>query len=124
MINISKSSPNASEASAEATPSGVHYRSGAAARLAGIPVETLRVWERRYGVVSPPLSPGGRRLYSTENIHRLRLIKQLLARGNAIGVVASLSTTDLQQMLAVSDGRAFAFAAGRRSACRRARAGI
>src|SRR5436305_1793865 len=25
------------------------YRSGVAARLAGLPVETLRVWERRYG---------------------------------------------------------------------------
>ena len=104
MQNLSHSSPRASEAGAEATPSGVHYRSGAAARLAGIPVETLRVWERRYGVVSPPLSSGGRRLYSAENIQRLRLIKQLLARGNAIGVVATLSTTDLHQMLAVSDG--------------------
>jgi len=104
MPNISQSTPVASESSADSTSSGIHYRSGAAARLAGIPVETLRVWERRYGVVSPPLSSGGRRLYSAENVQRLRLIKQLLARGNAIGVVATLSTTDLQQMLAVSDG--------------------
>ena len=34
------------------------YRSGMAARLAGIPVETLRVWERRYAVVARRLVRG------------------------------------------------------------------
>ena len=29
-------------------------RSGTAARLAGLPVSTLRVWERRYAVVDAP----------------------------------------------------------------------
>ena len=33
------------------------YRSGVAARLAGLPVETLRVWERRYGVSDAGRSP-------------------------------------------------------------------
>lgn len=91
--------------------SGAHYRSGAAARLAGVPVETLRVWERRYAVVQPRLSSGGRRLYSAENIQRLRLIKQLLAQGNAIGMVATLPTAELQQMLAASAGLATGAAA-------------
>lgn len=80
----------------------VLYRSGAAARLSGVPVETLRVWERRYAVVRPQISPSGRKLYSAENIQRLRLIKQLVSMGNSIGTVASLPMPALQQMLADS----------------------
>lgn len=94
------------ESSDPIVATAAHYRIGAAARLAEIPVETLRVWERRYAVVSPQLSSGGRRLYSAQDIQRLRLIKRLLAQGNAIGVVAKLPTSDLQQMLADSDGLA------------------
>lgn len=80
----------------------VLYRSGAAARLSGVPVETLRVWERRYAVVRPQVSPSGRKLYSAENIQRLRMIKQLVSMGNSIGTVASLPMPALQQMLADS----------------------
>jgi DNA-binding transcriptional MerR regulator len=80
----------------------VLYRSGAAARLSGVPVETLRVWERRYAIVRPQVSPSGRKLYSADNIQRLRLIKQLVSMGNPIGSVASLPMQTLQQMLADS----------------------
>jgi len=65
------------------------FRSGAAARLAGIPVETLRVWERRYAVVSPQLSPRGQRLYSAAEVRRLSLIKQLVDAGHSIGAIAT-----------------------------------
>lgn len=68
----------------------VKFRSGAAARLAGIPVETLRVWERRYAVVRPQLSPRGQRLYSAAEVRRLSLIKQLVDAGNPIGALAAL----------------------------------
>lgn len=74
------------------------YRSGVAARLAGIPVETLRVWERRYAVVSPRLSPRGQRLYTAEEVRRLALIKQLLDMGHSIGSVATLRTDALVAM--------------------------
>jgi hypothetical protein len=79
-------------------PNAARYRTGIAARLAGIPVETLRVWERRYGVVSPRLSPRGQRLYSAEEVRRLALIKQLLDMGHPIGSVATLPTDALVTM--------------------------
>jgi hypothetical protein len=66
------------------------FRSGAAARMAGIPVETLRVWERRYTVVGPRLSARGQRLYSVADVRRLSLIKQLVDAGNSIGAIAAL----------------------------------
>jgi hypothetical protein len=72
------------------------YRSGTAARLAGIPVETLRVWERRYGVVGPGLSPRGHRLYSADDVSRLTLIKQLVDLGSPIGSIAMLPLASLR----------------------------
>jgi DNA-binding transcriptional MerR regulator len=74
------------------------YRSGAAARLSGVPVETLRVWERRYGVTNPVRSDQGQRQYSFEDVRRLGLIKQLVDAGNAIGAVAKLSLDELLSM--------------------------
>ncbi|MES2900476.1 MAG: MerR family transcriptional regulator [Pseudomonadota bacterium] len=89
------------QASAAAYPSGPGaYRSGVAARLAGLPVETLRVWERRYGVTDTDRSPHGQRLYSELQVRRLGLIKHLVDQGHPIGSVARLSVEQLRQMVA------------------------
>ena len=87
-------------------PAPVGYRSGVAARLAGIPVETLRVWERRYGVVGPRTSERGHRFYSADDVSRLSVIRQLVDLGTAIGSVARLPLDELREMLAA--GRAAA----------------
>jgi len=44
------------------------YRIGAVAKMVGVPVATLRVWERRYAVVTPPKTEGGQRLYSDADL--------------------------------------------------------
>ncbi len=75
------------------------YRSGAVARLTGIPVETLRVWERRYNIVGPRQSAKGQRLYSPREVTRLTVIKKLVDSGYAIGSVAALDMEALQLML-------------------------
>lgn len=74
-------------------------RSGTAARLAGLPVTTLRVWERRYGVVAAPKTSTGQRLYSALDVQRLRLLKRLTDCGHAIGSVAGLSAHDLETLM-------------------------
>ncbi len=74
------------------------YRSGVAARLAGLSVETLRVWERRYGVSNTERSARGQRLYSAEQIHRLRLLKGLVDQGHPIGLIAGLSLEQLNEL--------------------------
>lgn len=61
-----------------------------------MPVATLRVWERRYGLTQPELTPGGQRLYSADDVRRLALIKQLTDLGHAIGSLASLDMLQLQ----------------------------
>jgi hypothetical protein len=71
-------------------------RSGTAARLAGIPVTTLRVWERRYAVVGPVKTDTGQRLYTSADVQRLKLLRQLTHRGHGIGTIA---TQPLDQLL-------------------------
>lgn len=65
-----------------------------------MPVATLRVWERRYGLTQAALSPGGQRLYTAEDVRRLALIKQLTDLGHAIGSLASLDLPQLQRVAA------------------------
>ncbi len=92
------------------------YRSGTAARLAGIPVETLRMWERRYGVVGPQTSASGHRRYSAAEVGRLALIKELVDLGHPIGTVAQLPAARLNELRAAQG-------APRPSRSRRANAG-
>lgn len=90
--NVTDSDDNSPSASAG-------YRSGVAARLAGLPVETLRVWERRYGVSDAGRSPRGQRLYSSEQVRRLGLLKRAVDQGHAISTVARL---DIDELLALA----------------------
>jgi len=78
------------------------YRIGTVSRLTGISPDTLRIWERRYEVVTPERSQGGGRLYSSDDIARLKLIRRLVDKGDTISVVAHLSHDELQERLAAS----------------------
>lgn len=57
-----------------------------------MPVGTLRTWHERYGVVIPDRSPGGHRLYSRDQVERLRFIADQVALG--------LSPADAHRVLA------------------------
>ena len=74
------------------------HRSGAVAHMLRMPVATLRVWERRYRLTQPELTPSGQRLYSADDVRRLALIKQLTDLGHAIGSLAALDMPQLQQV--------------------------
>jgi DNA-binding transcriptional MerR regulator len=83
----------------EPAPARQHrLRSGTAARLAGLPVTTLRVWERRYGVVDAAKTESGQRVYSPHDVSRLRLLRQLTHAGHAIGTIATLELASLQAL--------------------------
>jgi DNA-binding transcriptional MerR regulator/methylmalonyl-CoA mutase cobalamin-binding subunit len=58
-----------------------------ASALTGINQNTLRAWERRHGLIQPERTPKGYRLYSDDDIERLRLIQRALAEGVSIGRV-------------------------------------
>lgn len=73
---------------------------GVVSRRVGIPVETIRIWERRYAVVEPRRSASGDRLYSEPMMQRLALLKALVDRGCSIGSIAALDDGQLQVKLA------------------------
>ncbi|NLT54094.1 MAG: MerR family DNA-binding transcriptional regulator [Actinomycetales bacterium] len=52
-----------------------------AADLTGIPVATLRAWERRYGVVTPQRTESGYRLYDEPALRALAMMRDLVAEG-------------------------------------------
>jgi DNA-binding transcriptional MerR regulator len=58
------------------------------ARLTGVAAMTLRAWERRYGLPVPHRTPSGHRLYSPEQVERIRRVVQLVDQGMSISQAA------------------------------------
>ncbi|MBZ0290796.1 MAG: MerR family DNA-binding transcriptional regulator [Anaerolineae bacterium] len=61
------------------------YNIGIVSRMTGIPVATLRVWERRYGFPHSTRTPGGHRLSSEREVIRLRWVKARVDEGMQTG---------------------------------------
>ena len=57
------------------------YTVGRTAQLTGVPRETLRKWEQRYGVVAPARTEGNYRLYDDEAVRRLSVMRDLVDAG-------------------------------------------
>src|SRR5512145_2979484 len=68
-------------------------------RRTGLSAEILRVWERRYRVVTPARTQTGRRLYSDAEIERLHLLHRATLGGRSIGLVAALPTPALAKLV-------------------------
>lgn len=68
-------------------------------RRTGLSPAVLRMWERRHGVVHPTRSPKGRRLYSDEDVERLRLLARATHGGRTIGQLAPLSLDALAELV-------------------------
>lgn len=78
---------------------GARLSIGALSRATGIPVETLRTWESRYGFPVPERRPSGHRVYPLSTVPRLRRIGEALARGHRAGQVVPSSEADLRRLL-------------------------
>ncbi len=72
---------------------------GAVSQATGIPVNTIRTWERRYNFPPSNRSPGRQRLYSPEIITHLRLINQALSQGLRPRQIMALDYEELQQLI-------------------------
>lgn len=57
------------------------YNIGVVSRMTGIPVATLRVWERRYKFPKATRTAGGHRLYTEQELVRLRWVKANIDEG-------------------------------------------
>lgn len=60
------------------------YNIKAVVQQTGIPADTVRAWERRYGVPQPQRTETGRRLYSEQDIVVIRWLRERTANGMTI----------------------------------------
>jgi methanogenic corrinoid protein MtbC1 len=81
------------------TRDGARLSIGALASATGIPVETLRTWESRYGYPVPERKPSGHRVYPLASVPRLKRIAETLAIGHRAGQVVGASDADLARLL-------------------------
>lgn len=79
------------------TDTGLHI--AAVERDTGIPKDTLRVWERRYGFPKPERNDHGDRTYPLAQVSRLRLVKQLVDSGHRPNRVVGREEHELRELL-------------------------
>jgi DNA-binding transcriptional MerR regulator len=72
----------------------IGLRIGELSRRLGVPAETLRAWERRYGVLRPARTAAGYRLYGEADERRARRMRRLIADGWAAREAAASALAD------------------------------
>src|SRR5688500_6713530 len=72
---------------------------GVVAERTGLSPDLLRVWELRYRAVEPSRAADGQRLYSDDDVERLRLLRLGTLAGRSIRQVAQLPTEALTQLV-------------------------
>ena len=72
---------------------GPLVRIGELSRRTGVGVDTLRAWERRYGLLRPQRSPGGFRLYGTTDQERVAAMKAMIDSGVSAAEAARLAVS-------------------------------
>src|SRR6478736_367747 len=86
-------------------------RIGELSRRVGVSDHVLRAWETRYGLLTPERSPGGFRLYSDRDEHRIRRMQFHLAHGLSAAEAARTAIAEAQTLASStsvtpgSDGR-------------------
>ncbi len=87
-----RDSPRAPAAAAAAGDKLFHI--GELSRRAGVPVESLRAWERRYGLLAPSRTPGGFRLYGEDDVARVLAMRAHLGTGLSAAQAARLALAE------------------------------
>jgi len=67
-----------------------NLRIGELSKRSGVSPHVLRAWERRYGLLRPARSSGGLRLYSADDLDRVRRMREHLGQGIAAAEAAAL----------------------------------
>ena len=67
--------------------------------MLGVETSTLRAWEERYGVVIPTRSQGSQRVYSRDELERLRFVVDLVEAGTSPADAHRLLADQLESTL-------------------------
>ena len=76
-----------------------HYTIQMASKISGVGVHTIRAWEKRYKAIVPIRDEAGHRVYSKEDVEKLKLLSELCVLGYTISKIARLSSEELREQL-------------------------
>jgi len=76
-----------------------HYLISTVSKRSGVKAELVRAWERRYQAVAPTRTAGGHRVYTDQDIARLKLLNQATRDGHSISRIARYSLDELRKLL-------------------------
>lgn len=63
----------------------------------GVPADTFRAWERRYGIPAPQRGAGGQRLYSERDIATIRWLRERTSEGLTISQAIALLRSETER---------------------------
>ncbi|MGR8953562.1 MAG: MerR family transcriptional regulator, partial [Gammaproteobacteria bacterium] len=75
------------------------YLISTVSKRSGVKSELVRAWERRYQAVSPTRTAGGHRVYTDQDIARLKLLNEATSHGHSISRIAKYSLDDLKKLV-------------------------
>jgi DNA-binding transcriptional MerR regulator/methylmalonyl-CoA mutase cobalamin-binding subunit len=79
--------------------SSAQYLIGTVSKRSGVKSDLVRAWERRYQAVEPTRTAGGHRVYTDQDIARLKLLNQATSHGHSISQIAQFSLDELKKLL-------------------------
>ena len=74
------------------------YLISTVSKRSGVKSDLVRAWERRYQAVTPTRTTGGHRIYTDQDIARLKLLNQATGNGHSISQIARFSLDDLKRL--------------------------
>jgi DNA-binding transcriptional MerR regulator/methylmalonyl-CoA mutase cobalamin-binding subunit len=75
------------------------YLISTVSKRSGVKSDLVRAWERRYKAVTPTRTNGGHRVYTDQDIARLKLLNQATNNGHSISQIARFSLDELKKLL-------------------------
>lgn len=75
------------------------YLISTVSKRSGVKSDLVRAWERRYQAVTPMRTTGGHRVYTDQDIARLKLLNQATNNGHSISQIAQYSLDELKVLL-------------------------
>jgi MerR family transcriptional regulator, light-induced transcriptional regulator len=78
----------------------VRYSISDLEKLTGIKAHTIRIWEKRYGIISPERTETNIRFYNEDDLQRLLNIAFLNKNGLKISLISEMTDTEVQTEVA------------------------
>jgi len=81
----------------------ITYPIKAVSNLTGLSIHVIRAWEKRYNVVIPKRTETNRRLYTIDDVKKLKLLSLASSKGYSIGTISNLSVIELENIIETNE---------------------